>query len=75
MPPSKATIDRAFRLAESSREQGSPGPDVVVMTGDGGIAFERRSGNRYWIIEVSPDQGIAESLFVDFKLVSRRRVG
>jgi len=69
-PPSKHIIGYASRVAIELRKAGWPPPLRVVPDGEGGIAFERRSGDFFQSLEIRADETIELSTFKDCRLQS-----
>ena len=71
-PPTKETIQRAIRLAETLRDEGVPAPESVVPDPNGGIVFERREGNLAEVYHFWDDGTIEYQRFEGTRLVERR---
>ena len=70
-PPSRESIHVALQLARAYRDNFLSPPLRVVPDGEGGVAFERRSGNLFESLRVAAD-GRAELLaFENSRLVLR----
>jgi len=52
--PSRALLWQAVQFARDLRDAGERPYDHVVPTVDGGVAFELRSGDRLWSLEMDP---------------------
>jgi hypothetical protein len=63
-PPSGTIVRLAMDIAESFRNQGWPGPDIVVADPNGGIVFERKSGDISEVVHIW-DDGSAEYMQFD----------
>jgi hypothetical protein len=73
-PPSAATIDLAWQVAQELREVGLPAPHRVAATGDGGIVFVRQMGPLLSTIEIDADGSVELIVLRNSRLVSRRRL-
>ena len=71
VPPSKAIIHSACRLAMYLRDKGWPGPLRVVPDGEGGITFERRADTCFETLTLHADSTIELLTFVNYELESR----
>jgi len=72
--PCRSVIAMACRVAQSMRDAGMPAPLRVVPSGDGGIVFEHREGSLFETIEIDSDGSVEIAVFLDSRLVSRRRL-
>lgn len=70
--PTKETIQRAIRLAETFRDEGFPAPESVVPDPNGGIVFERREGDVAEVCHVWDDGTTEYQRFEGTRLVERR---
>ena len=66
--PSSATLHAAKEIARLLQATRQPPPLRVVPDGEGGVVFERRSGRVFFTLELTSDQWIEESVFVDCRL-------
>jgi hypothetical protein len=71
-PPTKETIQRAIRLAETFRDEGFPAPESVVPDPNGGIVFERREGEVAEVCHLWDDGTTEYQRFEGARLVERR---
>ena len=71
-PPTKETIQRAIRLAETFRDEGFPAPESVVPDPNGGIVFERREGDVAEVCHLWDDGTTEYQRFEGTRLVERR---
>lgn len=72
--PSRSIIGIGCGVAQSMRDAGMPPPLRVVPNGDGGIVFEHREGSLFETIEIDADGSVEIAVFLDSRLVSRRRL-
>ena len=70
IPPSKQVIGYANRVAIALREAKWSPPLRVVPDGEGGIAFEQRSGDFFQSLEIRADATIELSTFKNCRLQS-----
>ena len=73
-PPTKETIQRAIRLAEAFRDEGSPSPNSVVLDPNGGIVFERREKDLVEACHLWDDGAVEYQRFEGERLVERRKL-
>jgi len=71
VPPSREIIDLACKVAAAGRESGFPAPLRVVPDGEGGVSFERRSGEYFQSLNVLADGCVELLTFRNCKLVAR----
>lgn len=71
IPPSESVIHRACILAQQMRDAGLPPPLRVVPDGDGGVSFERQTGQRFESLDLSSEGTIELVTFEDCRIVSR----
>lgn len=65
IPPSEDMIRYASRIAIALRNAGWPPPLRVVPDGEGGITFERRTGDVFESLEILANETIELSTFKD----------
>ena len=70
-PPTPEVIALAIGVVESMIAHDEPAPTHTVPTVDGGIAFERRTGDTLQVIEIDPDGEIEALLFQYSRLIER----
>ncbi len=73
-PPSGEIIVLAAKWAERAAKFGWAAPTRVVPTGDGGIAFELRSGDLFQSLEILADGRALLTTYIDCRLDSRYRL-
>lgn len=71
-PPSREVIAWAIEYAQRLAQLGLPAANRVAPNGDGGIVFERWSGDVSESIEIEDDGCIYYSAFDESKLVDRQ---
>ena len=69
--PDAEVLERACRIAMCWRDDGWPAPLRVVPDGEGGIAFERRSGSVFEALTINSDGTTELVVFRDCVLESR----
>lgn len=72
--PSQEIIELALELAQSMIQESLPSPTCVVPTVDGGIAFERRSGDWLERVEIETGGHVEIMQFFDSRIVDRSLV-
>ena len=71
-PPTRETLRRAIRLAETLRDEGLPHPNGVVPDPNGGIVFERRERHTSEEFYLGEDGSVEYRRFEGTRLVERR---
>ena len=69
--PSEAIIRLAGQIAMVLRDNGAAAPLRVVPDGEGGISFERRSGDWFESLDILEGGSIELTTFKDCRLHSR----
>lgn len=72
--PSKSVIDFANQLALILRDEGSPAPNRVIPSGDGGIVFKWSTGNRLETLEIHADYSIEFIVFHGSEIITRQKI-
>jgi hypothetical protein len=73
-PPSLEIITLASKIAMELRDRCCPPPLRVVPDGEGGIAFEQRSGDFFLSLNLLHDRSIELETFKNCQLQSRERL-
>lgn len=73
-PPSRGVLQLACRTAMQMRDRRWLPPMRVVLDGEGGISFERRSGSLFESLNILPDLSRELLTFRDARLVERKRL-
>ena len=68
--PNQHTIESGINIAETMKRVGHDPPDRVIVTAEGGIAFEWRDGNTLMRFELYPDGQLDQTSFENSQLTN-----
>jgi hypothetical protein len=73
-PPKRETISRAIHLAQNYRDQGLSAPDSIVPDPNGGVVFERRTGDISEVLHFWDDGSVEYFRFQGHRLLERKNI-